>query len=308
MKHQNVIWHNGTFVKPSAANVPVLSHALHYGSGVFEGIRVYETPRGPAIFRLRDHIDRLFRSASAFGMHIPYRRDVIERAAVKLVSRSGFKECYVRPIVFYGEGKMQMDPTGAKLHVFIAAWPWGKYLGDHPALSVGVSPYVRFHPKSVIPGAKISGYYATSVLARMDAQKRGFNEALLLDHLGNVAEGPGENIFMIKRGKLFAPASPSILEGITRASVIAIARDLGMPFVKKKITLAHLMAADEAFFAGTAVEIAPVARINKRRIGPGGARGARAAASPLTAKIRAAYFGATHGTLPRYRKWLTAVQ
>lgn len=295
-----VIWQDGKFVSHKNAKVHVLSHGLHYGSGVFEGIRVYDTPQGPAVFRLRDHIDRLFHSASAFDMHIPYAKYAILRAAVQLVRKNGFKECYVRPIVFYGEGKMQMNPAGSKLHVFIAAWSWGKYLGDSPALSVGVSRYIRFHPKSVVPGAKISGYYATSVLARMEAQKYGYDESILLDHEGNVAEGPGENIFIVKGGKIFTPDSPSILKGITRASVMTMAKDMRIPVAEKKISLTQLMAADEVFFAGTAVEIGTVGKINGRKIGSG-------KMGPVTAKIRSAYFDATHGKTPRYRKWLSMV-
>jgi branched-chain amino acid aminotransferase len=298
MKRAKVVWHNGKFVKLELANVPILSHALHYGSGVFEGIRAYETARGPAVFRLGEHIDRLFRSASVFDMRIPYSKKALANAVLAIISKNGFKECYVRPIIFYGEGQMALMPRGAKLHVTVAGWPWGAYLGEHTVLSLGVSRYVRFHPRSIVPGAKISGYYATSVLATIEARKRGFSEALLLDHEGFVAEGPGENIFMVKKGKLYTPKSPSILPGITRASVITLARDLGLVAIEKKISLKELFAADEVFLTGTAAEVAPVGKINGRRIGSG-------KGGPVTAKIRAAYLDAVHGRSPRYQKWLT---
>lgn len=296
-----VIWMDGRFVKTAKAAVHVLSHALHYGSGVFEGIRVYETLNGPAAFRLSDHVDRLFRSAAAFQMRVPYSKTAVTRAILETVRRNGFRECYVRPIIFYGEGKMQMSPKDAALHFVIAAWPWGKYLGDRPALSVGVSRYLRFHPASIVPGAKISGFYAASVLARMEAEKKGLDECILLDHEGFVAEGPGENIFMVKRGRLVTPKSPSILPGFTRASVIAIARGLRIPVLERKVSLKEFINADEAFFAGTAVEIAAIGKVNGRRIGAG-------RTGPMTARLKETYLAAAHGKLLRYKKWVTPVR
>ncbi len=294
------IWMDGKFVPNAKAKIHVLSHALHYGTAVFEGIRAYETPQGPAIFRLGEHVNRLFRSASALGMKLPYSKVAVAGAAKKLIAKNRLRSAYIRPLVFYGEGQMALAPKGAKLHVMLAAWPWGAYLGEHAALSLGVSRYVRFDPRSIVPGAKISGYYATSVLATQDVRARGFDEALLLDHEGFVAEGPGENIFMVKGGKLFAPKSPSILPGITRASVITIARDLRIPVVEKRITLQELISADEVFLTGTAAEIAPVAKINKKKIG-------KAIPGSITAKVRAAYMDAIHGRLLRYKIWLTKI-
>jgi branched-chain amino acid aminotransferase len=298
MTGAKTIWLDGKFVKSADAHINVLSHALHYGSSVFEGIRAYETPDGPAVFRLHDHVERFFFSADALGIKIPYTEREIERAILKTVALNKLKECYIRPIAFYGEGQMALMPSGATIHVAIAAWPWGAYLGEHAMLSAVVSPYVRFHPRSVVPGAKIGGYYATSVLATIDARKRGFNESILLDHEGNVAEGPGENIFMVRRGRLITPRSPSILPGITRDSVLAIARDLRIPVAVKKISLRDLMNADEAFFTGTAAEVASIGKVNGRRIGGGRKPG------PVTRKIREHYLAATHGQLRKYKKWL----
>jgi len=308
MADARTIWFDGRFVKHADARIHVLSHALHYGTSVFEGIRAYETPDGPAVFRLRDHVARLFFSASAFGMKIPHTKREIERAILKTVALNKLKECYIRPVAFYGEGKMGLVPTGADVRVAVAAWPWGAYLGEHAMISAAISPYIRFHPRSVVPGAKIGGYYATSALAALDAQKRGFDESILLDHEGNVAEGPGENIFIVRRGRLITPNSPSILPGITRDSIMTIARDLHIPVAIKKISRRELISADEAFFTGTAAEVAAIGKIDGRRVG-GFRRGVHAdTPGPITAKIREHYFDATHGQLPKYRKWLSYVR
>lgn len=294
------IWMDGKFVPNAKAKIHVLSHALHYGTAVFEGIRAYETPQGPAIFRLGEHVNRLFRSASALGMKLPYSKVAVAGAAKKLIAKNRLRSAYIRPLVFYGEGQMGLGTKGAVLHVMVAAWPWGAYLGDHTALSLAVSRYIRFNPRSVVPGAKISGYYATSTLATLEVKSRGFDEALLLDHQGFVAEGPGENIFMIKGKKLFTPPAQNILPGITRASVMTIARDLHVPVREKAITLKELMSADEAFLTGTAAGIVPVAKINKKIIG-------QRAPGPMTWQISVAYDNIIHGRSPRYQRWLTAV-
>jgi branched-chain amino acid aminotransferase len=301
----NVIWVDGKFVPEKDARVHILNHALHYGSSVFEGIRVYNTSHGPAVFRLKEHIDRLFFSASAFDIKIPYSKAQIERTILNLVAKNKFKECYVRPIAFFGENEMRLNPVKARVRLAIAAWPWGKYLGERAVLSVGISKYIRFHPDSIVPGAKIGGFYATSVLASIEARKRKFDECLLLDHEGYVAEGPGENIFIVKNGHLIAPESPSILPGITRDSVIAIARDLKIPVIKKRVSRKELFAADEVFLSGTAVEIGAIGKIEGRRVGRGAAAGK---AGPLTLKIREAYNAATHGGAPKRLKWLAFVR
>lgn len=295
-----IIWFDGKLVDARDARINVLSHSLHYGSGVFEGIRVYETPKGPAIFRLRDHVERLFHSASALGMKIPYTKSIVTCAITKTIAANRLRSCYIRPIVFWGEGSMALLPRGARLHMAVAVWPWETYFPERKPISLCVSRYVKLHPQSAVPGAKIAGFYAASVLAALDAHARGFDECVLLDHEGFVAEGPGENIFTVKGGKLFTPKSPSILCGITRASVIAIARDLHVPFLERKMLLKDLMDAEEIFLAGTAVEISPVGKINGRKIKKG-------VAGPITAQIGAVYQAAVHGELPRYRHWLTPV-
>jgi branched-chain amino acid aminotransferase len=301
VKAKAFLWLDGKLIPSSAARVPILTHALHYGSAVFEGIRAYETDRGPAVFRLNDHIDRLFRSAAALGMRVPYSKKAIESAVRKTIAKNKFCECYVRPIIFYGEGQMTLLPQGAALHTAIAAWPWNATFDGERAHAVGISDFIRFHPKSIIAGAKISGYYAASVFVMQEARAKGFDDCILLDHEGFVAEGPGENIFTVKRGKLFTPRSQSILPGITRDSILKMARDLRIPAAEKKISAKELMAADEVFLAGTAAEVAAVGKINARRIGTG-------AMGPLTRTLRSAYLDAVHGRLPRYRKWLTNVK
>jgi len=301
MKQKNVIWLDGKFVQSEKAQINILSHALHYGSAVFEGIRAYSTPKGPAIFRLQDHIARLLGSASVFDMRVPYSKKVLEGAACKVVALNAFENCYVRPVIFYGEGDMALNPKKASLRVAIGAWPWGGYLDDTKPLSLGVSSYIRFHPKSIVPGAKIGGYYATSILATREAHKHGFSEAILLDHEGYVSEGPGENVFIVKSGKLFTPDSPSILPGITRATVMTIAKDLGIKAYAKKISLKELMDADEVFLTGTATEVAFVGKVNSHRIGEG-------IPGPVERKIKSTYLDLVHGKLPRYNRWLTPVR
>ena len=298
MKSGKFIWMDGRFISANNAGIEFLTHGLHYGSAVYEGIRAYETSRGPADFRLSDHIARLTHSAAAIGIKIPYSRKTLEHAAVGLIKKNGFRECYLRPLVFYGEGEMRLTPANAKIHIAIGAWPWGAYLGEHPALSVCVSPFIRFHPRSTVVGAKISGLYAVSVMATIDARKRGFDECIMLDYEGNVAEGPGENIFIVKNKKILTPDSSSILKGITRATIISIAHDMKMEVREKKITLAELRKADEAFFTGTATEVAPIAKIDGHRIGSG-------SVGPITTKLRDAYRAITHGEEKKYAKWLT---
>ncbi|HUZ93247.1 MAG TPA: branched-chain amino acid transaminase [Candidatus Paceibacterota bacterium] len=292
------IWYNGKFVDAEKAQTHVLTHALHYGSGAFEGIRAYLTPRGPAVFRLKDHVDRLFHSAAAFGMRIPYMKREIARAILETVAKNKLANCYIRPIVFYGAGKIAIRPTRTPVDIAIAAFPWEAYFGVERMLKVSVSRFVRFHPKSIVPGTKISGLYAVSVFATVEARKRGMDEVILLDHEGNVAEGPGENVFIVKNGKLFTPDSPSILPGITRASILSIAKHMKIPAAEKKISPVGLRNADEVFFTGTATEVAPIGMVNGKKIGNGDI-------GPVTAKLHAAYLDAARGKLPRYRKWLT---
>ncbi|HUC01796.1 MAG TPA: branched-chain amino acid transaminase [Candidatus Paceibacterota bacterium] len=297
----SVIWLDGKFVPSRKATANILSHALHYGTGVFEGIRAYQTANGSAVFRLPEHVDRFFRSISAFGVALPYTKKEIKDAIREAVLKNKLRECYIRPIAFFGEGSMGLTVKNAVLHVAIAAWPWGAYLGGDSPLSIGISNYARFDPRSIVPGAKISGFYATSVLASIEAHRRGFDECVLLDTKGYVSEGPGENIFLIKHKILYTPDSASILPGITRESIMTIAKDMGIRTVQKPITVKELMAADEAFFSGTAVEVASIGKIERRRIGTGGT-------GPVTGALKEAYASATHGAARRYRSWLTSVR
>lgn len=301
MKSSPVIWHNGKFVSLKDAKISILSHALHYGTGVFEGMRAYETPRGTAIFRLKEHVDRLFFSASQFGVPLPYTKKEIAQAIKKTVLINKLTECYIRPIIFFGEGPLGLSPQPTKLHVAIAAWPWGAYLGEHKELSIGVSKYIRFHPKSIVPGTKINGYYAMSALVTLDAKARGFDECILLDHEGLIAEGPGENIFIVKRGILFTPKSLSILPGITRDSIMSLAKDMGITVREKKMSIKELADADEAFFTGTAAEVAIIQKFNRKKIGN------HAKTEKIGPTIREAYIKAVHGKIPRYRRWLSLV-
>ncbi|MEK7630284.1 MAG: branched-chain amino acid transaminase [Patescibacteria group bacterium] len=296
----DVVWHNGKFVKFGAARINVLSHALHYGTGVFEGIRSYSAKNGAAIFRLEDHIQRFFRSAAALKMALPYSKKIVTQAIKKIIALNGFPDSYIRPLAFYGEGKIVISPRDAAINLVIASWPRKTYLLDKSLVSLGVSPFIRFHPKSVVPAVKICGYYAMSAVALLEAQARHFDECLLLDHKGFVAEGSVENIFMVKNGKLFTPKPVSILPGITRASVITIAKNFSIPLAEKNISLKELKKADEVFLTGTAVEITPVGKIDLRRIGNG-------EIGPLTKKIKSVYDEVVQGKIARYRRWLTFV-
>ena len=293
-----IIWLDGKFLRSNRATVSVLSHALHYGTGAFEGIRAYETENGPGVFRLKEHIDRLFYSVAPFKKKIPYTKKEITDAITSIVARNKFRECYVRPLVYFGEGTMSLSPGESTLHVAIAAWPWGAYLGERDALSIGISSFIRFHPRSVVPGAKISGFYAASALVTLEAKQHGFDECVLLDHKGLIAEGPGENIFIVKNKILYTPKPGSILPGITRKTVMQIADDMGIRAVEKDLRINDLLAADEAFFTGTAAEIAPIGKVNNRRIGAGNVPG------PLTAALQEKYLATVHGNIPRYRRWI----
>jgi branched-chain amino acid aminotransferase len=293
------IWHNGRFIPEKNATFPLLAHGLNYGTSVFEGVRAYQTKDGSAVFRLREHVDRFFRGMRALHMNIPWSKRELADAILETVRKNNLSECYIRPLAFYDSG-LGLVPLPEKAHVAVAVRPWGAYLGDKP-ISLTVSPYTRFNPSSVAPGLKIGGYYATSVLVSFDAHRRGFGEGLMLDKDGFVAEGAGENIFFVKNGKLIVPSSASILPGITRASVIKIAKDLGIAVAfKEKVRPAELLRADEAFLTGTATEIAAVSRIDSHKFGNG-------KAGHITSLIRDTFVKAVHGEVPRYRKWLSFV-
>ncbi len=297
------IWYDGKLVPWRDANTHVLTHSLHYGLSVFEGLRAYRTDRGTAIFRLREHTERLFNSARIFLMQIPYSFDEVMEAHREVVRHNRLESGYIRPIAFYGSEKMGISPKGAAVHVAIAAWPWGAYLGEE-ALQKGIrvktSSYARHHINVSMVRSKTGGHYVNSILANMEAQRDGYDEALLLDTAGFVAEGAGENLFLVRDGRLIEPQLVSGLTGITRASVIELARDLGLEVAAQPMTRDDVYLADEAFFTGTAAEITPIRELDGRVIGAG-VRG------PVTERIQKRFFDVIHGRDERYRHWLTAV-
>lgn len=293
------IWINGKIIPFAKAQIHVLNHGLHYGSAAFEGIRCYSTAKGPAVFRLREHIDRLFHSAAVMGMKIAYSKEDIIKAIKELIKKNSLKECYVRPIVYYGE-KMGLNPAGAPLNIVIAAWEWAKYL-TKDSVSVQISPFMRIHPASSKMTAKLSGHYANSIVASLQAKKKGFDEALLLDYQGNIAEGPGENIFFVKGKTFFTPRKDSILPGITRESIIKIARGLGFKVLEKNIKPKELRKFDEAFFTGTAVEVNAIGKIDKIIFN-------KEKEGPAAKQIKREYLKIVRGENKKYDSWLDYVK
>ena len=298
-----VIWYDGKMVPWRDANTHVLTHSLHYGLAVFEGLRAYDSARGTAIFRLGEHLDRMYRSAHIYLMKIPFDRDTLIEAAKATVRENGLASCYVRPIAFYGSEKMGVSPKGAQVHVAIAAWPWGAYLGAEgieKGIRVKTSSYARHHVNVTMARAKVASTYANSILANLEATQDGYDEALLLDVDGFVAEGAGENLFIVRDGKIFEPEISSALVGITRDTVIKLAHSLGIEVVSKRLTRDDIYIADEAFFTGTAAEVTPIRELDNRTIGSG-TRG------PLTAKLQAMFFDVVNARDERHLDWLTFV-
>jgi branched-chain amino acid aminotransferase len=298
-----VIWSDGKIIPWRQATTHVLTHTLHYGLGVFEGLRAYQTPRGPAIFRLQDHTDRLFNSAHIFMMKMPYDKATLMQAQCDMVKQNGLESCYIRPIVFYGSEAMGISAKTLSVHVAIAAWPWGAYLGSEgleKGIRVKTSSFSRHHVNVNMCRAKSVTTYANSILAHQEVANDGYDEALLLDVDGYVAEGAGENIFIIKRGKLYTPDMTSCLEGITRASIIELAGEIGIPIIEKRITRDEVYCADEAFFTGTAAEVTPIRELDNRSIGSG-QRG------PITARLQAMFFDCVNGKAEKHASWLTYV-
>ncbi len=292
-----LIWYDGKMVPWREATTHVLTHSLHYGLAVFEGLRAYKTVKGTAIFRLKEHTERLFNSAHIYMMKIPYDRETLMAAQKEVVRANKLDSCYVRPIAFYGSEKMGVSPKGAKVHVAIAAWPWGAYLGSEgleKGIRVKTSSYARHHVNVSMCRAKYSGTYANSILANMEATEHGYDEGLLLDVDGFVAEGAGENLFMIKNDKIVEPELNSALIGITRESVIQLAGDLGYTINAKRITRDDLYIADEVFFTGTAAEVTPIREVDGRTVGAG-KRG------PLTEKLQSMFFDVVNGRSDKYR-------
>jgi branched-chain amino acid aminotransferase len=302
MTTADLIWMNGDFVPWDEAKVHVLTHGLHYGTGVFEGIRAYETERGPAVFRHLEHLQRLERSARFYYMELPHPVEELRQATHELIVRNGFKSCYIRPIVFRGHGPMGLDPLANPVEVAIAVWEWGAYLGEEGqrhGIRAKVSSWRRISPDSLVPQAKACGQYLNSILAKVESHHAGYEEAILLDEHGNVCEGTGENVFVVRDGTIATPPrSASILEGITRSSAIQIARDLGFELVERDIARAELTVADEVFLTGTAAELTPVREIDDHPVGPPG---------PVTRAIQETLNDALCGRDPRYLEWLDVV-
>ena len=298
------IWMDGELVDWNDAKVHVLSHAMHYGSGVFEGIRAYATDRGAMVFRIDDHVARLFRSAKLYHMDIPYSPQEMEAAIMRTISANGLDGCYIRPVVFRGYGEMGLNPLPAPVNVTIAVWAWGAYLGEE-ALERGVrakiSSWKRNDQNALPPGAKATGQYINSSLAKMEAHHAGYDEAIMLNNTGYITDGSGENVFIVKDAALYTPpVSAGCLDGITRATVIRIARDAGYGVDERNLTRFDLYASDEAFFTGTAAEVTPIREIDDRAP-------AAAGLGPITKEIQGIFFDAVHGKVERYASWLTPV-
>lgn len=297
------IWYDGKLVPWRDANTHVLTHSLHYGLSVFEGLRAYNTAKGTAIFRLEEHIDRMFNSAHIYMMKMPYDRQTLMEASREVVRANKLDSCYVRPIAFYGSEKMGVSPRGATVHVAIAAWPWGAYLGAdgiEKGIRVKTSSFARHHINVTMARAKFAATYANSILANLEATQDGYDEALLLDVDGYVAEGAGENLFVIKNGRLYEPELTSALIGITRDTVIQLARDIGLEVTSKRMTRDDIYIADEAFFTGTAAEVTPIRELDNRAIG-NGARG------EITAKLQSMFFDVVNARDEKHLSWLSFV-
>ncbi len=297
------IWMDGQFVPWRDAKIHVLTHTLHYGMGVFEGVRAYKTDAGPAIFRLKEHTQRLLNSAKIFQMRVPFDAATLEQAQRDVVKRNQLESCYIRPIVWIGSEKLGIGARENKIHVSVSAWTWGTYLGEEgltKGIRVKTSSFTRHHVNVSLVRAKASGYYINSILANQEVTAHGYDEALLLDTDGYVSEGAGENVFIVRNGKLYTPDLASCLDGITRDAVMTLARDLGIDIVEKRITRDEMYCADEAFFTGTAAEITPIRELDDRPIG-NGVRG------PITEKLQSLFFDVVAGKSSAYRHWLYSV-
>ncbi|HZT66079.1 MAG TPA: branched-chain amino acid transaminase [Acidimicrobiales bacterium] len=299
------VWMDGRLVDWDDAKVHILTHSLHYGLGVFEGIRAYATSQGPAVFRLTDHIRRLFNSAKILMLDIPYTPDVMVEATKETVRSSGLDACYIRPIVYLGYGEMGLNPLPCPVQVSIAVWPWGTYLGDEGlahGVRMKISSWRRHDPNILPPAAKGTGMYINSSLAKVEALKAGYDEAILLSPQGYVSECTGENIFIVRDGRIIMPpTSAGALEGITQASVVTIARDLGYEVVEANILRSDLYVADEAFLSGTAAEVVPIRSVDDRPVGSG-------EPGPITRKIQEVFFATVKGEVDRYKEWLEHVR
>jgi branched-chain amino acid aminotransferase len=299
-----VIWLDGELVPWREAKVHVLTHTLHYGLGVFEGVRAYDAERGTAIFRLQEHTDRLFRSAHILRMPMPYDKTIINTAIRTVVRDNNLESCYIRPMCFYGAEGMGLRADKLQTHVMVAAWSWGAYMGEENlrrGIRVRTSSYTRHHVNIMMCKAKANANYLNSMLALNEALASGCDEAMLLDPEGYVAEGSGENIFIVRNGKIYTPELTSALDGITRDTIICLASEIGVPVLEKRITRDEVYIADEAFFTGTAAEVTPIREVDGRIIG-GGGRG------PITERLQTMFFDQVHGRRSEYPEWLTYVK
>lgn len=291
------IWHNGQFVAWQDAKTHVLTHTLHYGGGAFEGIRFYATPKGPAIFRLKDHVERWFYSASVIAMQLPFDVKTCVEIITQLVKFNQIEQGYIRPLAYYGYGQMKVNPVGAPVEVAIACWPWGAYL-PHARVDIKTSRYIRIHPHSSVTDAKLCGHYLNGILANLELQNTHYQEALFLDLEGNITEGSGENFFIVKEGRIYTPKLGGILAGITRNTLIEIATEQAYPVIEADIKLADALSADEAFLTGTAAEVTPIRSINDQLIG-------QDQLGPITQVLQNRYLDVVTGKVPAYQHYLT---
>ncbi len=302
------IWMDGTMVEWRDAKIHVLTHTLHYGCGAFEGVRAYNAQGGTAIFRLREHTQRLFDSAKILRMKIPFSMEEVMQAQLAVVRENKLESCYLRPLVWLGSEKLGVSPKGNTVHLMVAAWPWGAYLGEEGlkrGIRVKISSYTRHHVNITMTQAKAVSNYTNSILANMEATEDGYDEAMLLDTNGFVSEGAGENLFIVKNGVVYTPdMSAGALNGITRNTVFSICADLGLKVVEKRITRDEVYICDEAFFTGTAAEVTPIRELDRIELGAGAYVGTR---GPITEKIQAAFFDIVNGRNPKYAEWLSKV-
>lgn len=298
-----LIWFDGEMVPWRDAQVHVLTHTLHYGLGVFEGVRAYDTDNGPAVFRLAEHTQRLFDSAKILRMNMPWDQDTVNAAQQQVIRENGLGACYLRPMAFYGSEGMGLRADNLSTHLIIAAWPWGAYLGDDgltKGIRIRCSSHTRHHVNIGMTRAKANGQYINSMLALQEALQDGYDEALMLDVDGYVSEGSGENFFLVKDGVVYTPQLTSALNGITRRTIMTFCNDLGIELIERNITRDDVYISDECFFTGTAAEVTPIREVDNRSIG-NGARG------PITEKLQGLYFDAVGGKAPQYADWLTVV-
>ena len=305
LQHVSYIWKNGEIIPWEDATTHVLTHALHYGSAVFEGIRCYydEESGDSVVFRLQDHMERLHRSAKMIMMDLPYSVDELCQATVDLIKANDIKSCYIRPLAYYGYGQMGVDPTGAPTDVIIAVWPWDAYLGEEAlerGIDVGISSWRQRSFNAIPPAIKSAASYLNSILAKLEAKNHGYSEAIMLNENGYVTEGTGENLFVVRNGILSTPPlSDGLLEGVTRDSVLTIACDLDIPALEESLTRADLYIADEAFMTGSAAELTPVHSIDDRVVGDRG---------PITTQLQKRYFDVAYGRVPEYEEWITRIK